>query len=129
MQRVAPNHPSIPALRQRIAALSAQIDAQTGRAVGTSNGLASKLGTYENLMVEQEFSTQMLTAASASLEQARAEALKQQYYLERVVEANKPDDALLPSRLKSILAVAFGSLCLYMVGWMLVVGILEHAPE
>jgi capsular polysaccharide transport system permease protein len=129
LQRVAPNHPSIPALRQRIAALSAQIDAQTGRAVGTSNGLASKLGTYENLMVEQEFSTQMLTAASASLEQARAEALKQQYYLERVVEANKPDDALLPSRLKSILAVAFGSLCLYMVGWMLVVGILEHAPE
>ena len=129
VQRAAPNHPSIPALRQRIAALSEQIATQTGRAVGTPSGIASKMSGYENLMVEQEFATQMLTAANATLEQARAEALKQQYYLERVVQANKPDDALLPARIKEILTVVFASLCLYLIGWMLVVGILEHAPE
>ena len=28
-----------------------------------------------------------------------------------------------------LLAVLFASLCLYLVGWMLVVGILEHAPD
>ena len=129
VQRVTPGHPSIPALRQRIAALSEQIASQTGRAVGTPTGIASKLSGYENLAVEQEFATQMLTAANASLEQARADALKQHYYLERVVQPNKPDDALLPARLKEILTVIFASLCLYLIGWMLVVGILEHAPE
>lgn len=129
VQAATPNHPSLPAMRERVAALSQQVAEQTGRAVGTPGGIASKLGGYETLLVEQEFATQMLTAAQASLEQARAEAVSQQYYLERVVEPNRPDDALLPARMKSILAVLFASLCLYLVGWMLVVGILEHAPD
>ncbi len=129
VRRTTPRHPSIPAMEQRAIALAEQVASQTGRAVGTPDGLASKLSEYENLLVEQEFATQMLTAANATLEQARAEALQQQYYLERVVEPNLPDDAILPSRLMSILAVLFGTLCLYLVGWMLVVGILEHAPE
>ena len=127
--RAAPRNPSIPALRSRIDAISRQIGAQTGRAVGTPTGLASKATTYEQLSVDQEIATQMLTAAQASLEQARTEAQKQQFYLERVVEPNVPDDALLPHRLKRILVVFSVSLCLYFIGWMLVVGILEHAPE
>lgn len=129
VERATPNHPSLPAMRARVAALSRQVAEQTGRAVGTPEGLASKMSGYEGLLVEQEFATQMLNVANSSLEQARSDALKQQYYLERVVEPNVPDDALLPHRMKSILAVVFASLCLYLVGWMLVVGILEHAPE
>lgn len=129
LRAAAPNHPSIPSLQQRISALSGQIATQTGRAVGTPDGIASKISEYENLLVEQEFATQMLTAANATLEQARAEAVQQQYYLERVVDPNLPDAAILPNRLTSILAVIFACLCLYLVGWMLVVGILEHAPE
>ena len=129
VQRATPNHPSLPAMRSRIAALSAQVAEQTGRAVGAPGGIASKLSEYENLLAEQEFATQVLTAASAALEQARVEAREQQYYLERVVEPNRPDDAKLPSRIKNIMAVVFASLCLYLVGWMLVVGILEHSPE
>ncbi|MFW2446061.1 MAG: capsule biosynthesis protein [Qipengyuania pacifica] len=129
IRRIAPNHPSIPALQERINAVSQQIASQTGRAVGTPDGMASKITQYENLLVEQEFATQTLTAANAALEQARIEAQQQQYYLERVVEPNRPDDAILPSRLKNIFAVVFAALCLYLVGWMLVVGILEHAPE
>lgn len=125
----APRNPAIPALRSRIAAIDAQIAGQAGRATGTNTGLASKLTQYENLSVEQEFSTQMLNTANASLEQARAEALQQQFYLERVVEPNTPDMALFPQRLSEILTVAGVLLCLYMVGWMLVVGILEHRPE
>jgi len=129
MQRSAPNHPSIPALRERIAAVSQQIASQTARAVGSSSGLASRMTEYENLLVEQEFATQLLTVANAALEQARVEAQQQQYYLERVVDPNLPDDAILPNRLKNILAVIFATLCIYLVGWMLAVGIREHAPE
>jgi capsular polysaccharide transport system permease protein len=129
MMRVTPANPSIPALRARISALGAEIAAQNARVVGTPTGIASKVAGYENLLAEQEFAQQMLTAASASLEQSRAEAQKQQFYLERVVEPNTPDSAQLPNRLKDILVVFGASLCLYFVGWMFVVGILEHSPE
>lgn len=129
MLRVAPRNPAILAVRNRIVAIGREISAQNGRAVGTPTGIASKLGAYEKLQVEQDFATQMLTAASASLESARTDAQKQQFYLERVVEPNIPDDSTLPHRLKKILIVFGASLCLYFIGWMLVVGILEHAPE
>jgi capsular polysaccharide transport system permease protein len=129
LTRVTPRHPAIPALRSRIAAIGQQIASQNSRAVGSSNGIASKLGRFQQLELEQEFGTQSLTAANANLEQARTEAQKQQFYLERVVEPNLPDMPLLPKRLRDILVVFVASLCLYFIGWMLIVGILEHAPE
>ncbi|HEX7852819.1 MAG TPA: Wzz/FepE/Etk N-terminal domain-containing protein [Sphingobium sp.] len=129
MQRLAPGNPSIPALQSRIAALSAQIASQDSRVVGTGTGIASKMGGYENLLVEQEFATESLNAASAALVQARAEAQKQQFYLERVVDPNVPDLALLPKRLINTIIVAAAALCLYFIAWMFMVGILEHAPE
>lgn len=127
--RVAPQNPLIPALRQRIAAIGEQIDQQNGRVVGTSSGIASKLTNYEKLAAEQDFATQMLTAAEASLEQAQNEAQRQQFYLERVVEPNTPDMPTLPKRWQGVLVVAATLLALYFIGWMLVVGIIEHAPE
>lgn len=129
MQQVAPNNPSIPALRDRIAAIAAQIASQDSRIVGSKSGIASKMGGYENLLVEQEFATQSLNVANAALVQARADAVRQQFYLERVVDPNLPDDALLPRRLLDILTVAAVAACLYFVGWMVIVGILEHAPQ
>jgi capsular polysaccharide transport system permease protein len=129
MERVAPANPSIPALRARISAVTAEIAAQNARVVGTPTGIASKVGGYEKLLAEQDFAQQTLVAASTSLEQARTEASKQQFYLERVVDPNLPDSAQLPNRFRSILIVFGITLCLYFIGWMLVVGILEHSPE
>lgn len=129
MQRVTPANPSIPALRQRIAAISAQIASQDSRVVGSNSGIASKMGGYENLLVEQEFATESLNVANAALVQARAEAVRQQFYLERIVDPNVPDRALLPHRLLNVIVVAAAAACLYFIGWMLIVGILEHAPD
>lgn len=129
MLRVTPNNPSIPALRNRINAISVQIASQDNRVVGSNGAIASKLGDYENLMVEQKFATENLNVANAGLVQARAEAQKQKFYLERVVDPNMPDSALLPNRLLNVVAVAAAALCLYFIGWMLIVGILEHAPD
>ena len=129
MTRTAPRNPSIPALRDRIAAIGSAIAGQNGRAVGNSSALTSKMGGYDNLTLEQEFSAQTLTSASAALEQARTDALRQQYYLERVVEPNAPDMSRYPQRLWQILTVAGIALCLYFIGWMLVVGIIEHSPD
>jgi capsular polysaccharide transport system permease protein len=129
MTRVAPANPAIPAIRNQIDAIGRAIASQDGRAVGTSGALAEKLPGYENVAVEQDFATQNYTVASAALEQARLEAQKQQFYLERVASPDKPDMAQLPRRFRMILTIAAAALCLYFVGWMLVVGILEHAPE
>lgn len=129
MQREAPANPSIPALRNRIRAISVQIASQDSRVVGTGSGIASKLGGYENLLVEQEFATQSLNAANAALVQARAEAQRQQFYLERVVDPNVPDVPLLPKRLLNVIIVAAAALSLYFILWMFMIGVLEHAPE
>lgn len=129
MQRLTPGNPSIPALRNRINAMSIQIASQDSRVVGSGGGIASKLGGYENLLVEQEFATESLNAASAALVQARAEAQRQQFYLERVVDPNIPDMPLLPKRFLNILIVFAVATCLYFIAWMFIVGILEHAPE
>jgi capsular polysaccharide transport system permease protein len=127
--RITPRNPSIPALRERIAAIGGAIAAQNGRAVGNTSALSSKMGGYDNLLLEQEFASQTLTAASAALEQARTDAQSQQFYLERVVEPNAPDLSRYPQRLWQILTVAGLALCLYFIGWMLVVGIIEHSPD
>jgi capsular polysaccharide transport system permease protein len=129
MRRMTPGNPTIPALQSRINAISAQIASQDSRVVGTGSGIASKIGGYESLLVEQEFATQSLNAANGALVQARAEAQRQQFYLERVVDPNLPDMALLPKRILSILVVAAISTCLYLIGWMLIIGIIEHAPD
>lgn len=129
MQRLTPNNPSIPALRNRISAIGTQIASQDSRVVGNGSGIASKLGGYENLLVEQEFATQSLNAASAALVQARAEAQRQQFYLERVVDPNVPDTPLLPKRLLNVLVVFAAASCLYFIAWMFMVGVLEHSPQ
>lgn len=129
MERVTPANPSLPSMRSRLAALSREIAAQDGRAVGGQGALSGKLAPYEGLLSEQEFAAQMLTAAHAALEQARTEAAKQQFYLERVVDPSLPDLPELPHRLRIVLSVLGAAVCLYLVGWMFIVGILEHSPE
>ncbi|MDE2563317.1 MAG: capsule biosynthesis protein [Sphingomonadales bacterium] len=129
MLRDTPRNPGIPTLRNQIRAISAQIGQQQGSVVGTSGGIASKLGNYEDLTLEQKFANESLTAANAALVQARADAQRQKFYLERIVDPNTPDSSRLPHRLMNIITVAVTALCLYFIGWMLVVGILEHAPE
>jgi len=129
MRRLTPDNPSIPSIRSRIKAISGQISSQDSRVVGNDSGIASKLGGYENLLVEQEFSTQSLTAASAALVQARAEAQRQQFYLERVVDPNTPDTPLLPKRFLNVLITFAAAICLYFIVWMFMIGVLEHASE
>lgn len=129
LQRLTPDHPSIPALRQRVNSLNREIQQQTSRLAGSDNSISGRLPTYEALLLEQELSSQLLVLARTTLEQARTEALKQQFYLERVVEPNVPDSPEYPHAFKLLLTIMGFALCLYFIAWMFVVGILEHAPE
>ena len=130
VRQVTPDHPSIPVLREQIASLTREINRQSARLVGDGgNNISGKLPDYEALVLEQELAQQLLVLAQTTLEQARTEALKQQFYLERVVEPNVPDLPEYPKPFKIVLTIFAFALCLYFIVWMFVVGILEHAPE
>lgn len=130
VRQVTPDHPSIPVLREQIASLTREIERQNARLVGSgTNTISRKLPDYDALVLEQELASELLVLAQTSLEQARTEALKQQFYLERVVEPNVPDMPEYPKALKTVLTILGFALCLYFIAWMFVVGILEHAPE
>jgi capsular polysaccharide transport system permease protein len=129
LQRVTPDHPSIPTLRQQIASLTREIDRQTARVVGSGNTISAKLPSYDALVLEQELASELLVLAQTTLEGARTDALKQQFYLERVVNPNIPDLPEYPKAFRTVLTILGFALCLYFIIWMFVIGILEHAPE
>lgn len=129
LQSVTPDHPSIPATKQQIASLTREINRQTARLAGGPNTISSKLPSYDSLLQDQELAAELLVLAQTTLEQARADALKQQFYLERVVDPNVPDLPEYPKALKIVLTITAAALTLYFIIWMFVVGILEHAPE
>ncbi len=129
LRSVTPDHPSIPALREQIASLTREINRQTARLVGGRDTISGKLPSYDALVLEQELSSELLVLAQTTLEGARTEALKQQFYLERVVNPNVPDRPEYPKALRIVLTILGFALCIYFIIWMFVVGILEHAPE
>jgi capsular polysaccharide transport system permease protein len=129
LQRVTPDHPSIPSLREQINSLTREINRQTSRVVGRNDSISGKLPSYDALLLEQELSSELLVLAQTTLEGARTDALKQQFYLERVVNPNTPDQPEYPKALRTVLTILGFALCLYFIVWMFVVGILEHAPE
>ena len=129
LRSVTPQNPSIPALKEQIASLTREIDRQTARLTGGRGTISSKLPSYDALVLEQELSSELLVLAQTSLETARAEALKQQFYLERVVNPNTPDEAEYPKPFRTVLIIFGFAICVYFIVWMFVVGILEHSPE
>ena len=126
---VTPDHPAIPSLREQIVSLTREIDRQTARVVGGSNTISGKLPFYDALVLEQELASELLILAQTTLEGARTDALKQQFYLERIVNPNVPDRPEYPKALRIVLTIFGFALCIYFIIWMFVVGILEHAPE
>lgn len=128
LRGVTPDHPAIPALREQIASLTREINRQTARVVGGNDTISGKLPSYDALVLEQELASELLVLAQTTLEGARTDALKQQYYLERVVNPNAPDEPAYPRPFRLVLTILGFALCLYFIVWMFVVGILEHAP-
>ncbi|MGE3744683.1 MAG: lipopolysaccharide biosynthesis protein [Sphingomonadaceae bacterium] len=124
---VRPDSPQYAALASRAAALKRQVDTQAGRLTGGAGTIAAELGTYEKLKLEQEFAANRYSAAAASLEKARDEAIKQQLFIVRVVEPNMPVKALYPERLKIVLTIFASLLLIYGIGWLIVAGVKEHA--
>lgn len=126
IQALAPENPQIPLLRTRIAGLSKQIDAELGRAAGGNRSLSASAVRYQRLVLDREYADKRLTAAMASLQDARNEARRKQAYVERIVQPSLPDEAQEPRRLRGIFATFVLGLVAFGILSMLLAGVREH---
>jgi capsular polysaccharide transport system permease protein len=122
----SPKNPQLPALQRRRSVLESEINDQLGRITGVSGSLSAKSAGYMRVALERDFAEKQLAAAMTFLESARLEALRQQLYLERIVQPNLPDYAMEPRRLRSVLVVFVLGMMAWGVLSLLVAGIREH---
>jgi capsular polysaccharide transport system permease protein len=121
------DNPRLLQLRNRIEALNGQIAEERGRLANRNEGFSQQVGEYELLNVERELARAQLASATASLEQARGDAQRQQIFLLRVVEPNLAEYARYPKATLSILYI-FACLSVgYGLAWLLIAGMREHA--
>jgi len=126
IEGLTPNNPQMPALKSVITSLQASIGNETAKVAGSGSSLSHKSVEYERLDLESMFAEKQLAIALTSLEQARNEAQRKQFYLERIVEPNKPDVAMEPRRIRNIIATLLLGLILWGVLTMLLAGVREH---
>ena len=124
-----PANPAASALETQSAAYSAGIEAERAKLAGSAAALASKLATYDRLILERTMAEKRLAAAISSLGSARQEARRQQIYIEEITEPNLPDKSTEPRRLRMIATFLVFSFALTAVGWLLVTGSKEHVSE
>jgi capsular polysaccharide transport system permease protein len=122
-----PDNPQIQVLNNRIAALSAQIATERGRVTRGDEALTQQVAGFERLQLEREFADRQLASATASLEQARSDAQRQQIFLMRVAEPNMPEHALYPQGVFNTVTVLIALSVMFGIGWLLIAGAREHA--
>lgn len=127
VRAVTPDNPQISGLQTREKSLQAEIRRQTQQMTGaTGRSIANKAAQYQKLTLENNLAEQQLAAALSALESAKAEADRQQLYLEVISQPNKPDMPQAPSRLYNIIATFVISLMAYGILRLIVSGIREH---
>jgi len=124
---VAARNPQIPVLQHRASVLQAAIDEETAKVAGGEHSLSSKSVDYEGVMLERGFADKRLDTVLMSLQEARADLLKQQFYLERVEQPNKPDVAIEPQRIRAVVATFLVALIIWGVLSLLLTAVKEHA--
>lgn len=127
VRAVTPDNPQIPGLKAREQSLRREIAQQMQKISGSGDhSIAAKAAEYQRLYIENELAEKQLAAAISSLEAAKAEADRQQLYLEVISQPNKPDMAQKPERLYNIIAVLVIGLMAYGILSLLIASVREH---
>lgn len=124
---LAPNSPQLVATRERVAALSRQVGAETAKLSSGPGNVASGIGTYEGIKMRQELAGKQFELATTSLLRAQDEARRQQLFVVPIVDANMPVRALYPQRTKIVVTAFLALLLSYGIGWLIAAGVREHA--
>ncbi|UOO83281.1 capsule biosynthesis protein [Uruburuella testudinis] len=127
VRAVTPDNPQIPGLKAREQSLRKEIALQMRMiSGGGSNSLTNQAADYQRLYLENELAEKQLAVAVTSLENARAEAERQQLYLEVVSQPSVPDMPQLPQRIYNIIATLIIGLIVYGILSLLIASVREH---
>lgn len=126
LRNFASDNPQIEVLKATAKSLEEEINRQAGGVAGGRKSLSAVAIKYQRLLVESQFADKQLAAMLASLAEARSESRKQQAYIERIVQPNRPDEATEPRRLRGVLTTFVLGLVAFGIVSMLLAGIREH---
>jgi capsular polysaccharide transport system permease protein len=122
-----PDNPQVVVLRNRVDALIRQIAEERARLTQGDAALPQQLAGFERLNLEREFADRQLASALTSLEVARMDVQRQQLFVARIVQPQRPEYALYPERWFLLGSAGTVLLVLYGLGWLLMAGVREHA--
>jgi len=122
--------PAVKVLKARIRSLETQqrVVARdlTDRDPSRSDTLSRQLGSYEQLESERRFAEAAYQHALHGLDQARANADRQQVYIASFVPPSLPEEALYPRRWRSLAIMALLAFAVWGIGGLAVQSIRDH---
>jgi capsular polysaccharide transport system permease protein len=127
LEKLSPSNPQIIGLESRADTLRHAIGTEAAKVTSANGSFSARAPNFERLTVESAFADKQLGVALADLETARNEALRQQLYLERLVQPSLPDKAMEPRRLRSVFTVFLIGLIAWGVVSLLIAAIREHS--
>ena len=113
MISISPDNPNIESQKTLIKSLEKELDDASYLAAGSDDSFASQSTEYVKLFNENLFAEKQLLASLSEYEKAKNDALRQQFYLEMIVEPKAPDRSTEPKRLRTIIS----TLLLLLVAW------------
>jgi capsular polysaccharide transport system permease protein len=142
---LAPDAPQMQVLKAKLDAIEGEIarvqglishgapaPAPAGPPAGAADpddpALASLVGDYQGVLLDQEFAEKSYAAAQASLERARAEADRTQSYLAIYMNPAIADEAALPRRPLAILVVFVFACVIWAVAALIALTVKDHMP-
>jgi capsular polysaccharide transport system permease protein len=127
VRKLSPDNPQIAGLQSRSDTLRHAIASEAAKVTSANGSFSARAPDFERLTIESVFADKQLGVALADLETARNEALRQQLYLERLVQPNLPDKAMEPRRIRSIFTVLLSGMIAWGVVSLLIAAIREHS--
>jgi len=124
------NAPTVKLLKAHILSLDAQRRSlareMTDPDHSRSDTLSHALGSYEQLESEHKFAEAAYQHALQSLDEARANADRQQVFIASFIPPSLPEEALYPRRWRSLGTIALIVLAVWGIGGLTVQSIRDH---
>lgn len=120
--------PGIALLKDRLAVMQKQLNDERVKSTVSDSGesAAAILNEFAKLRLENEFATQAYMSSLASLESARLEAIRKNFYLETFVRPHLPQVAAYPRAVLNTLLVGVVSFLVWAIGGLMVSAVREH---
>ena len=135
---LAADAPQMQVLNAKIAAIEAEIarvqgqishgDASTTTGGADAPALASLVGDYQGVLLDQEFAEKSYAAAQASVERARADADRTQSFLAIYMNPAAAEEPARPRRILGILIVLTFAAVIWAVSALIALTIKDHMP-